>query len=75
MGDLLEHLPHTHRDRREKSRVADLRLGEDATVEVVIRSVTVRPMHRRRGKRVEARVADESGPLLAVWFNQPWIAR
>ena len=26
-------------------------------------------------KRVEARVFDESGPLVAVWFNQPWVAR
>jgi ATP-dependent DNA helicase RecG len=24
---------------------------------------------------VEARVFDDSGPLVAVWFNQPWIAR
>jgi ATP-dependent DNA helicase RecG len=75
VADLLEHLPHTHRDRRGKSRVADLRVGEEATVEVVVRSVAVRPMRRRRGRRVEARVGDESGPLLAVWFNQPWIAR
>ena len=32
-------------------------------------------MRNRRAKRVEARVFDESGPLVAVWFNQPWIAR
>ena len=32
-------------------------------------------MRNRRQKRVEARVFDESGPLLAVWFNQPWVAR
>src|SRR4051794_17057871 len=32
-------------------------------------------MRNRRQKRVEARVFDESGPLVAVWFNQPWIAR
>ena len=40
-----------------------------------VRSVTVKPMRDRRRKRVEARVVDESGPLVAVWFNQPWIAR
>ena len=32
-------------------------------------------MRNRRQKRVEARVFDGSGPLVAVWFNQPWIAR
>jgi ATP-dependent DNA helicase RecG len=74
-ADLVEHLPHSHRDRREVSSVADLVVGEEATVAVVVRSTAVRPMRDRRRKRVEARVADASGPLLAVWFNQPWIAR
>ena len=32
-------------------------------------------MRNRRQKRVEARVFDDTGPLVAVWFNQPWIAR
>ena len=42
---------------------------------MVVRDVSVRPLRDRRRKRVEARVADESGPLLAVWFGQPWLAR
>jgi ATP-dependent DNA helicase RecG len=75
VGDLLEHLPHTHRDRRETRSVAALGVGEEATVAVTVRSVSVRPMRNRRQKRVEARVADESGPMVAVWFNQPWLAR
>ena len=75
VGDLVEHLPHSHRDRRDVRFVADLGVGEEATVAVGVRSVTVKPMRDRRRKRVEARVFDESGPLVAVWFNQPWIAR
>ena len=75
VGDLLEHLPHTHRDRRETRSVAALGVGEEATVAVTVRSVSVRPMRNRRQKRVEARVADETGPMVAVWFNQPWLAR
>jgi ATP-dependent DNA helicase RecG len=74
-GDLIEHLPHSHRDRREVRLAGELGVGEEATVAVAVRSVTVRPMRDRRRKRVEARVFDESGPLVAVWFNQPWIAR
>ena len=74
-GDLIEHFPHSHRDRRDVRRVADLLVGEEATVAVAVKSTTVRPMRNRRQKRVEARVFDESGPLVAVWFNQPWIAR
>ncbi|HEV2724128.1 MAG TPA: ATP-dependent DNA helicase RecG [Thermoleophilaceae bacterium] len=74
-GDLIEHLPHTHRDRREARRVATLGVGEEATVGVTVKGVTVKPMRDRRRKRVEARVYDETGPMLAVWFNQPWLAR
>ncbi len=74
-GDLIEHLPHSHRDRRDARTIASVGVGEEATVAVSVRSVTVRPMRDRRRKRVEARVFDESGPMLAVWFNQPWIAR
>ena len=75
VGDLLEHLPHTHRDRRDVRELASLALEEEGTVEATVRSVSVRPMRDRRRKRVEARVADASGPAVAVWFNQPWIAR
>jgi ATP-dependent DNA helicase RecG len=73
-GDLIEHLPREHRERDARP-VAELRPGEEAAVAVVVRSVAVRPMRNRRQKRVEARVADDSGPMLAVWFNQPWVAR
>jgi ATP-dependent DNA helicase RecG len=75
LGDLIEHFPHSHRDRREVRQVADLMVGEDATVAVAVKSTAVKPMRNRRQKRVEARVFDESGPLVAVWFNQPWVAR
>ncbi len=75
VGDLIEHLPHAHRDRRDVRLAGELAVGEEATVAATVRSVTVRPMRDRRRKRVEARVVDDSGPLKAVWFNQPWIAR
>jgi ATP-dependent DNA helicase RecG len=71
VGDLLEHLP---RDRREARAVAELVVGESATVVVQVRSISSRPV-RRRGMRplVEATVADASGPMKATFFNQPWL--
>jgi ATP-dependent DNA helicase RecG len=75
VGDLVEHLPDRHLDRREDRTLASLAPGEEATVGVVVKGVSTRPMRRRRGVRVEARVADASGPALAIWFNQPWVAR
>jgi ATP-dependent DNA helicase RecG len=42
---------------------------------VTVRSATTRPSRNRRQRpRVEARVRDASGPMVAVWFNQPWVA-
>ena len=73
-GELLEHFPHSH-SNRELVPAAQLAIGQEGTVAVTVRSVSVKPMRNRRQKRVEARVFDESGPLVAVWFNRPWIAR
>jgi ATP-dependent DNA helicase RecG len=73
-SDLLEHFPHSH-SNRELLPAAQLAIGQEGTVAVTVRTVSVKPMRNRRQKRVEARVFDESGPLVAVWFNQPWIAR
>jgi len=73
IGALLEHLP---RDVGEARAVADLVAGETATVLVEVRSIRSRPV-RRRGMKplVEATVADASGPMKAVFFNQPWLER
>jgi ATP-dependent DNA helicase RecG len=73
-GDLLEYFPRAHADRRDVRPIASLGAGEKATIAAVIRSIKVRPTRNRRVKIVEAKVADESGPIVAVWFNQPWLA-
>jgi ATP-dependent DNA helicase RecG len=67
----LEHLP---RDRREARAVAQLQVGEQATVAVQVRSISSRPV-RRRGMRglVEATVFDASGSMRATFFDQPWL--
>ncbi|HEY7965964.1 MAG TPA: ATP-dependent DNA helicase RecG [Solirubrobacteraceae bacterium] len=71
VGALLEHVP---RARREARTVAALAPGETATVVVEVRSIASRSV-RRRGMRplVEATVADETGPMKATFFNQPWL--
>ena len=73
VGDLLEHLP---RDRREARAVAQLVLGESATVVVQVRSIASRSV-RRRGMRplVEATVADDTGAIKVTFFNQPWLVQ
>ena len=41
---------------------------------VSVRSARVRPTRRRNLRLVEAAVADASGPMKAVWFNQAYLA-
>src|SRR5919106_3871620 len=74
LGDLLWHVPHGYRDRTTLSEIADLRLGQEATVIGEVRTVRLRPTRRRGLTILEATVADDSGPTKAVWFNQPWLA-
>ena len=62
LGDLLRHLPHCYRDRAAPVGIGELRLGEEATVEVeVTKAGKVRPTRRRRLTILEADVRDESG--------------
>jgi ATP-dependent DNA helicase RecG len=76
VGDLIEHLPHRHEDRGDVKLINELKIGEDATVAVEVRSIdTHRSFGRRTVVRTVATVADESGPLEVTWFNQPWVTR
>ncbi len=74
IGDLLRHVPHGYRDRAAIRETADLRIGEQATVLVEVRSARVRPTRRRNLRILEAAVADASGPMKATWFNQAYLA-
>ncbi len=74
LGQLLLRAPHAYRDRAELETLAELRIGEEATVRVEVRSARVRPTRRRGLTIVEAKIADESGSAMATWFNQSWLA-
>jgi len=74
--DLFQHLPHRHEDRGGIRQISEIKIGEDASIAVEVRSVQT---HRSYGGRSVARtvaiVADESGPVEVTWFNQPWVQR
>jgi ATP-dependent DNA helicase RecG len=73
LGDLLRHLPHGYRDRAQPIGLAELKLGEEATVEVEVDRAKVRPTRRRRLTILEAEVHDARGKAKAVWFNRAWL--
>jgi ATP-dependent DNA helicase RecG len=71
--DLLLHRPHRYEDPAPERAIADL-FGED---EVVIAGMVQHTSVRRTSRRLSilrARVADETGVVVAVWFNQVWLA-
>src|SRR5437763_4724151 len=72
LGDVLEHLPFRHEDRREARPIVSLTAGEEATVIADVRRIA-RRRTRGRVSVVEATVVDEDGTMKAVWFNQPWV--
>ncbi|MEA2349956.1 MAG: ATP-dependent helicase RecG, partial [Thermoleophilaceae bacterium] len=71
--DLLEHLPFRHEDRRDARPIVSLVPGEQATVIGEVRKAT-KQSGRWGRSRAEATIADDSGVVKAIWFNQPWIA-
>jgi ATP-dependent DNA helicase RecG len=70
--DLLEHRPREYQRSVGESRIVDLFGEQEAVIAGEVRSVSLR---RARGRLtvLTATVADESGAIPAVWFNQPWL--
>jgi ATP-dependent DNA helicase RecG len=71
--DLLEHRPHRYEAAVPERPIADLLAGEEAAISGEVRRVSVRRPSRRLAI-VQARVADGSDEITAVWFNQAWLA-
>ena len=67
--------PFRYEDYRDAMRIADLRPGEQATIVCTVDSIRMRPTRRRNLAIVEARVHDDSGPGLVVWFNQRYLVK
>jgi ATP-dependent DNA helicase RecG len=70
VGDLINFLPRKHEDFSEVVQIADIHPGK-ATIKARCEKIATRPV--RRGLRITtATLADETGKLQAVWFNQPY---
>ncbi|HKY17161.1 MAG TPA: ATP-dependent DNA helicase RecG, partial [Microthrixaceae bacterium] len=76
--DLLTHYPRRYLDRTREARIAELAVGEEATVLARVRRVEQRPIGGKgRGRRtmVTIDVGDDSGSMRLTFFNQPWRAK
>ena len=70
VGDLITFLPRAHEDFSAVTRIIDIAPGK-RTIKARCEKIATRPV--RRGLRITtATLADDSGKLQAVWFNQPY---
>lgn len=73
LEDLLHHFPHRHIDRSSIKTIADLKPGEEATIVANVMQVENRRVTQGRMVITEAALADKTGYIRAVWFNQPFL--
>lgn len=71
--DLLWHFPSRYEDFSAIRKISALAVGENATIEGVISAVKLHRTWRRRMFIVEVLVADGTGTIQAVWFNQRFL--
>ncbi len=70
VGDLIEFLPRGYEDFSHITTIVDIKPGK-ATIKARCEKIATRPV--RRGLRITtATLADSTGKLQAVWFNQPY---
>ncbi|HXW39062.1 MAG TPA: DEAD/DEAH box helicase, partial [Acidimicrobiales bacterium] len=77
--DLVTNYPRRYVDGTRLAPIGELREGERASVLAEVTRVSRPPARYGRGRRppsrVEVTVADESGALAVVFFNQTWRSR
>ena len=72
--DVLTYYPRRYIDRTNQASIAELRVGEEATILVEVEKVSSR--RTRNGRvMVNATVTDGSGRLAVTFFNQPFRER
>jgi ATP-dependent DNA helicase RecG len=70
--DVLEHRPSRYQSSVGETRITDLFVDQEAVIVGEVRNVSLRPT-RRRLTVLTAVVADDSGSIPCVWFNQDWL--
>ena len=72
VGDLIDFLPRAYEDYSHVSKILGVKPGK-VTIKARCEKISTRPV--RRGLRITtATLADDTGKLQAVWFNQPYRA-
>jgi len=72
--DLLQHVPHRYLDFSHTEKIKNARIGETLTLKGDL--VFIKNQYTKSGKKIQlAKLKDESGEIMLVWFNQPFLTR
>ena len=73
--DLLWHFPFRYEEFAALKSVADLNVGEKATIRGKILKTNVEKTWRKKLNIAEAILSDGTGEINLIWFHQPYIAK
>ena len=73
--DLLFYYPYRYDDYSNLLKIKDLQPGVLSTIQVKIELIESRRSFRKRMMLTESVVADETGKLKIIWFNQRFIIK
>ena len=73
--DLLYHFPHRYEDLSNIVKIANIKIGEVATIHGEIINIKMLRTFKKKMWLIEALIKDETGTIRAVWYNQPFLIR
>lgn len=72
--DLLMHVPSRYRDLSVVSKIKDVQIGEMLTVQGNL--ISIKNIYTRYGRKLQiGEIADQTGNMQVVWFNQPFLIK
>ena len=71
--DLIQHYPHRYIDRTRYYKISELQ-NQPAEVQLIGKIINIKMVEQKRGKRLVATFADETGQMELLWFQgHKWI--
>lgn len=73
--DLLFHFPSRYEDYSVTKQISDLLPNEKATIEGIVKTFKAGRTFHKKMFLADATIADDSGSIRIVWFNQKFVAQ
>ncbi len=72
-NDILHHFPFRYEDYSQTTPIGSLVVGQQTTIRATIELLHTIRIPRKKMMITEALVADDTGQIKIIWFNQPFI--